>query len=273
MKNKFNAVRIRAVALVVFAALYAALLASCGTEQTESNGIVSVNMDGYTSEEELRAEYPDFFEIDTSNGIYVYIWRTSETEFFCRPVSKNDREAAETKLKTELIGCSLSQMARILRIYGIATDDVETVAWDHPRSDYNESKRSKKELALYEENLRTLLQIDDREHLYHTIHCAYIGDIDRDGTEEASLIYYSNFSGRSAFVVEIVENGSLEYETTVVALFFREIAFVRKDEEIRILGVGLSHLDEEVISCTYDIAFANGKLTVKPVEEAPDTSR
>lgn len=102
--------------------------AVCGTQ------FAGVPMaDPITATQSLRNKYPEFFDLDDSEGLIVYIWRMAEDQYSCVLESaKNDELADERFIFAR--GTSIAEMKTILATYD--TDKVEIRPGQSPISSY-----------------------------------------------------------------------------------------------------------------------------------------
>ncbi len=213
--------------------------------------------------DDLEKEYPDLFGLDTSEGLTVYVWKPSEASYSCRLVGSSDSENTPSKITESLYGCDIVTMRKILfREYDVKDEDVEVIFIDHPLSEYKMPKRPKKENKIFAANLRSILGLDGTDSdKYGPLHGVYIGDIDKDGVEEACTLYWSTLSGMSGFAIDIIENGEIEYKKYFYSPHFIEMRFVRRDGEVKILGMEYTSIDDKVgKEYIYDLIFEDGDL-------------
>ena len=87
--------------------------------------------------EALKASVPEYFGLDASNGLDVYVWQMAEGSysFGLLPHSETQRNW----LAEELMGLRsvyAAQMRMILDTYGIAQEDIYVIPWGNPLSSY-----------------------------------------------------------------------------------------------------------------------------------------
>ncbi len=90
----------------------------------------------------LRKQYPQYFDLDTSEGLEVYVWQMAGNLYSCGLVSgKESREIAEETegMRTDLWGLqsvTITEMKLILSDYDIARDEVKLIPYHMPHSSY-----------------------------------------------------------------------------------------------------------------------------------------
>ena len=91
----------------------------------------------------LQSTHPQFFNLDISNGLYVYVWKMASEGYYCGLGTKGDWEfgdgdyfghAPEVFLRAQ--GLTFRQMHRILDTYDIDREDVHVVPFQNPISSY-----------------------------------------------------------------------------------------------------------------------------------------
>lgn len=90
----------------------------------------------------LRQRYPEYFDLDTSEGLEVYVWQLAGNSYSCGLVSgKTSREIAEQTdgIRTDLWGLesvTVTEMKLILSEYGLAKEEVKIIPYSMPYSSY-----------------------------------------------------------------------------------------------------------------------------------------
>lgn len=85
----------------------------------------------------LVSSYPEYFGLDSSAGLDVYVWQMAESSysFGLLPHSEHERDSFDREL-CELRGTNTDQMRIILSTYNIDEDDIHVILWQHPLSSY-----------------------------------------------------------------------------------------------------------------------------------------
>ena len=86
---------------------------------------------------ELKKEYPEYFDIDASNGLDIVVWQMSKNsyDFGLLPHSEKERDWLDEELRN-LKPVSAEQMRIILSTYKIDKSKMNIVIWQNPVSSY-----------------------------------------------------------------------------------------------------------------------------------------
>ena len=86
---------------------------------------------------ELKKEYPEYFDIDASNGLDIVVWQMSKNsyDFGLLPHSGKERDWLDEELRN-LKPVSAEQMRIILSTYKIDKSKMNIVIWQNPISSY-----------------------------------------------------------------------------------------------------------------------------------------
>ncbi len=86
---------------------------------------------------ELEKEYPEYFDIDASNGLDIVVWQMSKNsyDFGLLPHSEKERDWLDEELRN-LKPVSAEQMRIILSTYKIDKSKMNIVIWQNPVSSY-----------------------------------------------------------------------------------------------------------------------------------------
>ena len=89
---------------------------------------------GYSDEyiESLRQQYPEYFGLDTSEGLDVIVWQMAKNHyaFALEPHFKGERDWMRLK------GTNTQEMRAILSTYDIGWDNINIIPWQNPFSSY-----------------------------------------------------------------------------------------------------------------------------------------
>ena len=159
----------------------------------------------------LMEEYPEYFGLDASNGLDVYVFQMSENEyeFALLPHWEASPEEIDAALiKVEEV--SAYTMRNILSIYSIDQDKIYIVPWEDPIVQYYKSPywtrkagESEEEYAErqadYRDEIRYLLMDFDTEFPGSRYCDSITMDIDGDGKKEMCLITEEGVAGNFPF--------------------------------------------------------------------------
>lgn len=89
------------------------------------------------SVEYLREQYPEYFDIDASNGLDIYVWQMVPYyySFGMLPHSEEPRDTFSIELMN-LRGVDTEQMRMILSTYNVEQEDIYIIPWGNPLSSY-----------------------------------------------------------------------------------------------------------------------------------------
>ena len=85
----------------------------------------------------LMSSYPEYFGLDSSEGLDVYVWQMAENHYSFGVLSHS--EPMRDWLSDDLInlkGVSVENMREILATYDIDEDDINVIPWQNPISSY-----------------------------------------------------------------------------------------------------------------------------------------
>ena len=85
----------------------------------------------------LRVQYPEYFDLDASAGLDVYVWQMAPDSycFGLLPHTASPRDSTAQELLA-LRGASSEQMRYILAAYALDPDDIHVIPWQNPISSY-----------------------------------------------------------------------------------------------------------------------------------------
>lgn len=85
--------------------------------------------------EELRVQYPEYFELGTFKGLEVYVWQMAANDYrFGLMQGTNCEKTLEEKMA--LKATNAEEMALILSTFDIEDKDIFVIPWQHPYSSY-----------------------------------------------------------------------------------------------------------------------------------------
>lgn len=100
----------------------------------------------------LRKQYPEYFDLDTSEGLELYVWQMAGNSYSCGLLSgKESREIAEAaqaagEIRTDLWhlrSVTVNEMKLILADYGIGKEKVKLIPYSMPYSSYLNEEAAK----------------------------------------------------------------------------------------------------------------------------------
>ena len=108
----------------------------------EENGTTTTTVGGVNAPQSiiitsLREQYPQYFDLDDSNGLDVYVWQLSKNSYYfgLLPHTETERDWLSTEL-LNLQGTDADEMRQILSAYNISENDIHIIPWQNPISSY-----------------------------------------------------------------------------------------------------------------------------------------
>ncbi len=229
----------------------------------------------------LRAQYPEYFDLDASAGLDVYVWQMAPKSysFGLLPHTAAPRDSTAQELLA-LRGASSEQMRYILAAYALDPDDIHVIPWQNPISSYipecwivtenGESLEEKQ--AQYIETVRAMLfgdgdapALDD-----YPIYDSIVFDVDGDGIDELCVLGLGRTSGVFSFTFRAAEIGAdtLKYDTPFWTEWYN-LSFVRGEDGV----VRVQAVDHKTPPQThlFDIAVVDGSIVL--TEDGQPVSR
>ncbi len=230
---------------------------------------------------ELRKQYPDYFDLDTSKGLKVYVWQMAESFYSCALISGTD-ERSEIEIGM-MKGVTIEEMRLILSTYYEARDcdiepeQIEVVPFHNPISSYwyeiDETYTGRVRWLLtgipfecddplYSAPLDSKVDIGGILNLEVSTVC----DVDGDGRLETCMLTYGPTSGLFTFTLSVYRNGTAVYRNTFQTAYgyFR---FQRMTD-----GLNLYYYDADSIKTTgrstagYAVTIENGAIVLTDEE-------
>lgn len=229
----------------------------------------------------LRAQYPEYFDLDASTGLDVYVWQMSPDSYYfgLLPHTASPRDSTAQELLA-LRGASSEQMRYILAAYALDPDDIHVIPWQNPISSYipecwivtenGESLEEKQ--AQYIETVSTMLfgEGDTLLHDDYPIYDSIVFDVDGDGIDEVCVLGFGRTSGLFTFTFRAAEIGAdtLKYDTLFCTEWY-DLSFIREDDGVvRVQGVDQKDPPQTHL---FDIAIVDGSIQL--TEDGQSISR
>lgn len=214
-----------------------------------------LGLDGEVTD--LRAEYPQYFELDTTNGLLVQAWFNDVFEFEYGLVPYKEDEYTEDEIAL-LEGVSFQQMKEILSSYTISPEDISIRV-----------PRVISTAPLYETDLRTRLGVEfdydiqmsvnfrsetefDVTFLHSTDDCTHRGEYQVSPEYSiwleynGELIRYQDYARRTGMELDI---GPFAWETVIYKIE-NDKEFIMKEDLSMTFGklpAGKYYLEKEVM--------------------------
>ncbi len=218
----------------------------------------------------LRAQYPEYFDLDASAGLDVYVWQMAQDSysFGLLPHTASPRTGISQELLA-LRGAGSEQMRYILAAYALDPDDIHIIPWQNPISSYipecwvvtENGENLEEKQAQYIETVKAMLFAagDAPLHDDYRIYDSIVFDVDEDGIDEFCVLGFGRTSGLFTFTFRAMELGTntLKYDT----LFWTEwydLSFVcGEDGVVRVQGIDQKDPPQTHL---FDIAAADGSI-------------
>ena len=211
-------------------------------------------------QKELYEKYPEYFGLDATNGLDVYVWQLAEHNynFGLKPHSDTPLGWQSTELY-KLKGAAAYEMQEILKSYDISRDEITIVPWQNPFSSYiadiwiivdGEDAAVKREayIALVEDMIYGRIYSDNESHvrpdpdtpstLDYPYYDTIVFDIDSDGADEVCTLEYGRTSGLFTFIFNADDLlGNEKYSTTFYSIVYDLSFKLCDDGVVRVQGV------------------------------------
>ena len=229
----------------------------------------------------LRVQYPEYFDLDASAGLDVYVWQMAPDSYYfgLLPHTASPRDSTAQELLA-LRGASSEQMRYILAAYALDPDDIHVIPWQNPISSYipecwivtenGESLEEKQ--AQYIETVSAMLfgEGDTLLHNDYPIYDSIVFGVDGDGIDEVCVLGFGRTSGLFTFTFRAAEIGAdtLKYDTLFCTEWY-DLSFIRGDDGVvRVQGIDQKEPPQTHL---FDIAVVDGSIQL--TEDGQSISR
>lgn len=199
---------------------------------------------------ELFEQYPQYFGLDASNGLEVYVWQMAMGSYsfgLLEPHEDGPRYWLDTEL-LDLRGVRATDMNLILRTYDLPEDEIEVIPWQNPFSSYLpsyciivEGTDSAQRIEDYIKHVRGMLFLE--EPYVAPVYDTYIFDVDGDGTKEYCILSYGRTSGifTFRFTAQDASTYEMKYDSVFTSQWYDLSFKYCSDGEIRVQGITQSN--------------------------------
>ena len=229
----------------------------------------------------LRAQYPEYFDLDASAGLDVYVWQMAPDSYYfgLLPHAASPRDSTAQELLA-LRGASSEQMRYILAAYALDPDDIHVIPWQNPISSYipecwivtenGESLEEKQ--AQYIQTVSAMLFGEGNTLLHddYPIYDSIVFDVDGDGIDEVCVLGFGRTSGLFTFTFRAAEIGAdtLKYDTLFCTEWY-DLSFIHGDDGVvRVQGIDQKEPPQTHL---FDIAVVDGSIQL--TEDGQSISR
>ena len=202
-------------------------------------------------QKELFEQFPEYFGLDATNGLDVYVWQMAEGSFSfgVKPHSDEPLGWQSTELyKLRSVGAY--DMRLILATYSIERENINIIPWQNPLSSYlgdlwiitdgeDAVKKREKYVALIEDMLFDKVYLDPDNLMYIP---SYLGDpyydtmtfdVDGDGHNENCALGYGYTSGLFSFIFYAQDqSGANRYYTVIYSMAYDDLSFKLCDDGV-----------------------------------------
>ena len=238
----------------------------------EYNTWVEFEVESVVSTESLRRKYPEYFGLDASDGLDVYVWQMAENSYYfgLLPHSEQERNFLAQEL-LNLRGVRAKEMRAILSTYNVNENDIYIIPWSNPSSSYlaewqivregEDTEDLDAKRQAYIEYIRQMLSSVILPMEFSTIYDTATFDIDSDGVDEVCTMGMGPTSGVFTFVFYAREVGKEEvkYHTVIYSRWY-DLSFQKGSDGItRVKAVTLSETPETHF---FDISIKDGYVNL-----------
>ena len=138
LSYKKPALWILIVAIVICAAVAVCFLTNPRSEPQEKNRYGETDPARLNeTQRALMEEYPQYFGLDASNGLYIYVCQFAPTHYSVHLSQYPEEETGGViPMQFQIGGVYIHQMREILATYDIDSDDVTVIPWQPMHSSY-----------------------------------------------------------------------------------------------------------------------------------------
>ena len=208
------------------------------------------------SVEYLREQYPEYFDIDATNGLDIYVWQMVPNyySFGMLPHSKEPRDAFSRELMN-LKGVDAEQMRMILSAYNVEKEDIYIIPWGNPLSSYlapwqivTDGENAEAEIKGYAESIGKML-FGEPASIYGT----YVRENEND------ILPFS---------ITLNEDGTYRYFERGISSHIGMGGYTFKNNIVTLVDGNIPGVNGS-LTCTYKFRFEDGKL-IFLAEESDD---
>lgn len=254
--------------LLVLLILIFALAAGCTPAAP-----VKPDTDAPTVDTKLLETYPEYFGLDASNGLDVYVWQMAARSYSFGVLahSETPRESFSEELMF-MKGVKAQEMRKILEAYHIDKSQIHIIPWQNPVSsyigDYWMIREGEDPAQIKEEYVEFIEIMLFGEYVYPVIDTVVL-DVDGDGKEEYCVLGPGPTSGIFSFTFYAFDTESEQpkYEQVFVTEFYY-LSFVYDFQRGSIYIKGVTQ-GEEPQTHYYAPIIQNGQVTLERTEYEP----
>lgn len=228
--------------LIIAAVVIGLIFAVCFLTDPPTKNRGTTDYDKMTAiQVELMEKYPEYFGLDASNGLDVYVYQMAKESysFILQPHSQKPQDLVDIMSMMSMPGASFGDMFEILMTYSIDEEKIYIIPWQNPLSSYmgdlwivqegetEEDREARR--AAYIENIRYRL-LEAPYEILHTIYDEIVADIDGDGNLEECYLTHGASLGIFSFRFYAREQGTRRWEyygSAITKEHYQEMVFVQ----------------------------------------------
>lgn len=249
--------------LIIVAIILCIALAVTFLTMPIDRNIGNTDSDAMTAEQlYLMDTYPEYFGLDATNGLDVYVWQMAENSYSFGLLPSSDRNWLDSEL-LNLKGTNVLQMRTILATYDLSDTSVRIVPWQNPVSSYlppycfvTEGESIEEKRDAYVKEIENMLFYGELLY-YPPIYDTERFDVDGDGEDEYCSLNYGLTSGVFTFSFRVLEAGANEatYHTTFISDWYKLSFMKGEDGVMRVQGINQANETH-----LFDISIVDGNV-------------
>lgn len=224
--------------------------------------------------EQLMEKYPEYFGLDTSEGLDVYVWQMAKNSysFGLLPHQETPRDALDTSL-WELKGTTPAEMREILTSYDVNQSWIHIIPWQNPLSSYwmeywrvREGEDLAAKQKAYVKFVEMMLFMPSE---YTPVLADMVFDADGDGSADYCTLSAGPTSGAFSFIFRVFnpQSETPKYEQTF-QMEHCQLSF-RYDFIGDCVYIKAVTLEEEPQTYYYRPVIQNGQVTIEKTDYKP----
>ena len=178
----------------------------------------------------LRAQYPEYFGLDISQGLKVYVSQFAKGMFSCVLVNGSD-ERSELEIGIQSRGITIEQMRLILSTYTVSPEQITIIPYQNPISSYWREIDE-----VYTGWITWLIKgtpFQEGDVRYPETINSIVFDVDGDGTLETCVLTDGSASEGTIVTFSVYRNGTEVYRNTF-EMEYSKLRFLHEKEGIRL---------------------------------------
>ncbi len=214
----------------------------------------------------LQAEYPEYFGLDTSKGLGVYVWQMAKDAYYYALLPTRDTYYSWSEIWT-LPSLSLAEMQTIVASYfpAVTKEEIAVVPITMLHSSYA-YKIDGEYTRRVTEAFWTNFPIKDIQALLYD---QIVFDVDNDGKAEHCSLSFGPTSGLFTFWFTIAENGNVEYADLFNTRWY-DLSFEVIDGRLLVKGL-TNALNAAPETHLFAISFQDGHIVLTRQGETNET--